>query len=130
MGASRMDRKKAIAMANTAARKSRQERKTPAEEQVKKLFSKPCIIRWSDGHESPAIIGNVFYTEEAYSRYKAYKEKGQAYPVEVEIVPLQDPATIIFPEDPEGERKLCETISRDFTRALKQYVGDTGEQQT
>jgi len=122
-----MDREKAIAMANTAARKRKQERKTPAEEQIKKLFSKPCVIRWSNGAESTAVIGDVFFTEEAYDRYKAYKDSGKAYPVEIEILPLQDPAAVVFPEDPEGERKLCETISLNFTQALKQYVAGTGE---
>ena len=121
-----MDRDRAAELMRAATARQKN-RKTPAEEQLKKLFSKPCIIRWSNGTESPAVIGDVFFTEEAYSRYKAYKEKGQAYPVEVEIAPLQDPATILFPEDPEGERELCGKISREFTRALKQYVGDAGE---
>lgn len=121
-----MDKDRAAELMRAATARQKK-RKTPAEEQIKKLFSKPCIIRWSDGHESPAIIGDVFFTEEAYSRYRAYKESGQAYPVAVEIDPLQDPATILFPEDPEGERGLCETISKDFTRALKQYVVDAGE---
>lgn len=110
-----------------AAKARQKNRKTPAEDQIKKLFSKPCIIRWSDGHESPAIIGDVFYTEEAYSRYRAYKESGKPHPVAVEIDPLQDPATIVFPEDPEGERRLCETISEGFTKALKQFVEQAGE---
>ena len=110
-----------------AARAKQRSRKTPAEDQIKKLFSKPCSSRWSDGHESTAIIGDVFYTEEAYSRYRAYKKSGMPYPVAVEIEPLKDPATIVFPKDPEGERRLCETISEGFTKALKQFVEQAGE---
>lgn len=122
-----MDKRKEAELMRAAQEKQKRGRKTPAEEQIKKLFSKPCIIRWSNGEESNAIIGEVFYTEEAYSRYKAYKESGKPYPVAVEIEPLKDPATIVFPEDPEGERELCETISRDFTQALKQFVEGAGE---
>lgn len=117
-----MDREKAIAMANKAARKRKQERKTPAEEQIKKLFSKPCVIRWSDGSESRAAIGDIFYTEEAYDRYKAYKESGKPYPIEVN--PLEDTATLIFPEDPDGERELFQKICNEFTSALRQFVGE------
>lgn len=109
-----MDREKAIAMANTAARKRKQERKTPAEEQIKKLFSKPCVIRWSDGSESRAAIGDIFYTEEAYDRYKAYKESGKPYPIEVN--PLEDTATLIFPEDPDGERELFQKYVMSLQR--------------
>jgi hypothetical protein len=97
-------------------------RKAPAEDQIKKLFSKPCIIRWSDSHESRAITGDVFYNEEAYERYRGYKKAGKPYPVSIEVLPLEDPATIISPEDPEGERGLCEDLSRKFTAALQQYV--------
>lgn len=117
-----MDREKAIAMANKAARKRKQERETPAEEQIKKLFSKPCVIRWSDGSESRAAIGDIFYTEEAYDRYKAYKESGKPYPIEVN--PLEDTATLIFPEDPDGERELFQKICNEFTSALRQFVGE------
>lgn len=120
-----MDKNRAVELIG-AAKARQKNRKTPAEDQIKKLFSKPCVIRWSDGHESRSIIGDVFYTEEAYSRYREYKNNGKPYPVAVEIEPIKDPDTIVFPEDPDGERKLCERISQDFTQALKQFVEDMG----
>lgn len=119
-----MDKERAAKLARTAEGKSKP-RKTIADEQIKELFSKLCIVRWSDGHETQAAIGDVFYTDEAYTRYKAYKDSGKPYPVAVS--PLDNGAATVFPEDPEGERETFNTLCNGFTRALKQFVVDAGE---
>lgn len=117
-----MDKARASAAQNGKIQRQRRAGNTPRDEQIKTLISNPCVIRWSDGSESRAAIGDIFYTEEAYDRYRAYKESGNPYPVEVS--PLEGAATLIFPEDPDGERELFQKICNDFTAALRQFVGE------
>ena len=75
-----MDKARASAAQNGKIQRQRRAGNTPRDEQIKTLISKPCVIRWSDGSESRAAIGDIFYTEEAYDRYRAYKESGNHTP--------------------------------------------------
>lgn len=122
------EQRKKAAKAGQRQKKQRAEN-SPADEQIKLVFSLPCLIRWSDGSTSQSPIGQVFYTEEAYTRYKKYKQSGKPYPVRVEAIePAEadkDKASSIFPEDTiAGEWELMKTICKGFTDALEQYVAE------
>jgi len=112
------------AATNPAASAASVNRKSPRDNQIIMLCNKPCSIKWSDGRETRSTIGDVFYTEEAYKRYLKYKRQGHSYPVEVQVLPLEDPTTIIFPDDPEGEKAVCDRLTRGFNDSLKRFVVD------
>ena len=121
----REDRRKAA----VAGKRQKQKRtdNSPANEQIKLIFSLPCLIRWSDGSVSKSPIGQVFYTEEAYTRYKEYKRSGKPYPVRVEAIePAEadkEKASSIFSEGTiADEWELMKTMCKNFSRALEQYV--------
>lgn len=120
------EQRRKAAKAGQRQKKQRAEN-SPADEQIKLVFSLPCLIRWSDGSTSQSPIGQVFYTEEAYTRYKKYKQSGKPYPVRVEAIePAEadkDKASSIFPDGTaEDEYKLLQKMSEDFTKALQQHL--------
>lgn len=118
--------RKAAARAGERQKRQRAEN-SPANEQIKLLFSLPCVISWSDGSTSQSPIGQVFYNEEAYSRYAEYKRSGKPYPLRVDAIEPDEAEQVkkssIFPEGTTAdERELMKTLCKDFSRSLEQYL--------
>lgn len=112
------------ARAGQAQRKRRAE-SPPRDEQIKQVFNLPCRICWSDGSTSESPIGQVFYDDTAYDRYKGYRQSGKPYPVRLEAIEPEDktkPSTIFPTGTVAGEWEIAQTLCKGFTRAIKLFV--------
>ena len=108
-------------------RQKRAKNTAPAEKQLEAVFNYPCILIWSDGHQSETMFSRAFNNEDSYKRYLGYKRSGKPYPVKIEAVAPAEPteASTIFPEGTaQGEFELVENMCKNFTAALKQFVVD------
>lgn len=98
-----------------------------AEEQLNAIHALPCRMFWSDGSQTETTLGESFYSEKDYYRYKKYKKSGKAYPVRVEVIEppkeeLEKPSTI-FPKGTKGgEYKALKKMCEMYTGALERYI--------
>lgn len=99
----------------------------PQEEQIKRMFEKPCIFSWSDGHTSPTTLATAFTGEEDYRRYLEYKRSGKPYPIKIEAVEPpeadKEKKSSIFPDSTiAGEYEVLQQMCKGFTDALMKFI--------